>query len=68
VPELNDPQLREIPAYSWRIIYRLREGNVYIVTLIQNTDSLALQISRRTTSRRTTDVSGIDHGTGVLGL
>ena len=34
VPELNDPQLREIPAYSWRIIYPLREGNVFIVTLI----------------------------------
>jgi plasmid stabilization system protein ParE len=25
VPELNDPQLREISAYSWRIIYHLRE-------------------------------------------
>lgn len=34
VPELNDPQLREISAYSWRIIYHLREGNVFIVTLI----------------------------------
>jgi toxin ParE1/3/4 len=32
VPELNDPQLREISAYSWRIIYHLRDGNVFIVT------------------------------------
>jgi toxin ParE1/3/4 len=34
VPELNDPQLREISAYSWRIIYHLRDGKVFIVTLI----------------------------------
>ncbi len=34
VPELNDPKLRELSAYSWRIIYHLREGNVFIVTLI----------------------------------
>lgn len=34
VPELNDPQLREISAYSWRIIYHLRGNQVFIVTLI----------------------------------
>ncbi len=34
VPELNDPGLREIPAYSWRIVYHLRNGTVFIVTLI----------------------------------
>jgi len=34
VPELNDPQLREISAYSWRIIYHLRKDNVFIVTVI----------------------------------
>jgi plasmid stabilization system protein ParE len=34
VPELNDPRLREISAYSWRIIYHLREDNVFIVTVI----------------------------------
>jgi toxin ParE1/3/4 len=34
VPELDDPQLREIPVYSWRIIYHLRAGNVIIVTLM----------------------------------
>ncbi len=34
VPELNDPALREIPAYSWRIVYHLRNGTVFIVTLI----------------------------------
>jgi plasmid stabilization system protein ParE len=34
VPEINDPSLREISAYSWRIIYHLRNGTVFIVTLI----------------------------------
>lgn len=34
VPELNDPQLREISAYSWRIIYHLRDDKVFIVALI----------------------------------
>jgi toxin ParE1/3/4 len=34
VPELNDPQLREMPIYSWRIVYHLREGNVFILTLV----------------------------------
>lgn len=34
VPEINDPQLREISAYSWRILYHLREGNVFILTLV----------------------------------
>lgn len=34
VPEVNDPALREIHAYSWRIIYHLDQGQVYIVTLV----------------------------------
>jgi toxin ParE1/3/4 len=34
VPEANDPDLREISAYSWRIIYLLRNNSVFIVTLI----------------------------------
>jgi toxin ParE1/3/4 len=34
VPEVNDPDLREISAYSWRIIYHLRNDRVFIVTLI----------------------------------
>jgi toxin ParE1/3/4 len=33
-PELNDPHLREIPAYSWRILYHLRGGQVFVVTLV----------------------------------
>jgi toxin ParE1/3/4 len=34
VLELDDPQLREISAYSWRIIYHLREHQVFIITLV----------------------------------
>jgi toxin ParE1/3/4 len=34
VPELDDESVREIPAYSWRIVYHVRDGNVYIVTLV----------------------------------
>jgi hypothetical protein len=32
--EINDPDLREISAYSWRVIYHLRNNSVFIVTLI----------------------------------
>jgi toxin ParE1/3/4 len=34
VPEFDDPNLCEISAYSWRIIYHLRNDRVFIVTLI----------------------------------
>ena len=34
VPELDDERLREISAYSWRIVYHLRNGKVFIVTLV----------------------------------
>jgi plasmid stabilization system protein ParE len=34
VPELEDPDIREIPAYSWRLIYHLREQRVFVITVI----------------------------------
>jgi len=34
VPELEDPDIREIPAYSWRLIYQLRERRVFVITVI----------------------------------
>lgn len=34
VPELNDPDIREVSVHSWRIIYQLRGNDLYIVTLI----------------------------------
>ena len=34
VPELNDPNVREIPVHSWRVIYQLRSEDLFIVTLV----------------------------------
>jgi len=34
VPELDDPEIREVPAHSWRVIYQLRDNAVFIVTLV----------------------------------
>jgi toxin ParE1/3/4 len=34
VPELDDPDIREIPTYSWRLIYHLRERRVFVITVI----------------------------------
>ena len=34
VPELNDADIREVPAHSWRVIYQLRGESVFIVTLV----------------------------------
>ena len=33
VPEMNDPNFREIFLGSYRLIYRLRSGDVHIVTV-----------------------------------
>jgi len=34
VPELDDPEIREVPVQSWRVIYRLRGETVVMVTLV----------------------------------
>jgi toxin ParE1/3/4 len=34
VPELDDESIRELPVYSWRVIYQLRDDTVFIVTLV----------------------------------
>lgn len=34
VPETDDADLREISLHSWRIIYLLRHGRIFILTLI----------------------------------
>jgi toxin ParE1/3/4 len=34
VPELDNPDIREIPAYSWRIVYQVRERRVFVITII----------------------------------
>ena len=34
VPDLNQNELREISIYSWRIIYHLKQDDIFIVTVI----------------------------------
>jgi plasmid stabilization system protein ParE len=34
VPELDDPEIREVPVHSWRVIHQLRGNSVFIVTLV----------------------------------
>lgn len=34
VPELGDPNIREIPVHSWRLIYQLRADQVFVLTLV----------------------------------
>jgi plasmid stabilization system protein ParE len=34
VPELDDPDVREVAVHAWRIIYQLRGEVVFIVTLV----------------------------------
>jgi plasmid stabilization system protein ParE len=34
VPELEDPDIREVPAHSWRVIYQQRGDDLFIVTLV----------------------------------
>jgi addiction module RelE/StbE family toxin len=37
VPERNDPEVREVIAKPYRVVYRLREGNVEIITVFRAT-------------------------------
>jgi plasmid stabilization system protein ParE len=41
VPELNDPDIREIAVYSWRLIYQLRTTQIFVLTLIHKRRALA---------------------------
>ncbi len=34
VPELREPELHEISVFSWRILYLVRDDQVFIVTLV----------------------------------
>ena len=40
VPEVNDEQLREVPSYSWRILYHIRNGDIFVVTLVHKRRNL----------------------------
>jgi toxin ParE1/3/4 len=34
VPELDDPDIREVPVHAWRVIYQIRANELFIVTLV----------------------------------
>ena len=34
VPELNNPKIRELMIYSYRLIYQLGSKNIYVLTII----------------------------------
>ena len=34
-PERNDPEIREVITAPYRVVYRLREGNVEIITVFR---------------------------------
>jgi len=34
VPEINDPDIREIFIYSYRLMYQIRRDNIYILGVI----------------------------------
>lgn len=34
VPELNDEHLRELHLHSWRVMYQIRQGDVYVIAVI----------------------------------
>jgi addiction module RelE/StbE family toxin len=34
LPEVNDDDLREISLHPWRIIYHLRQGKIFVVTVV----------------------------------
>jgi plasmid stabilization system protein ParE len=35
VSERNDPEIREVVAAPYRVVYRLREGNIQIITVFR---------------------------------
>ncbi|MDD5036639.1 MAG: type II toxin-antitoxin system RelE/ParE family toxin [Methylococcaceae bacterium] len=39
-PELEDPQVREISAYSWRIIYQRRQDKIFVLTVVHKRKQL----------------------------
>jgi toxin ParE1/3/4 len=36
VPEIGDPEIREYPIYSYRIIYKCRDKDIEILTIVHS--------------------------------
>jgi len=40
VPELNDEQIRELPIYTYRIIYEVKTADVFIIAVVHKRQDL----------------------------
>ena len=40
-PETNDPQIREVPVYSYRLIYWVTEKSIFILAVIHSRRNFA---------------------------
>ena len=36
VPEIGDPDIREFPVYSYRLIYRCNNGGIEVLTIVHS--------------------------------
>ena len=43
VPETNDKNLREVHAHSWRILYQIRQRDVYIIAVLHQRQQFAFE-------------------------
>jgi len=43
VPETNDPNLREVHAHSWRILYQVRQRDVFIIAVLHQRQQFAFE-------------------------
>lgn len=41
IPEINEDSLREISAYTWRILYHLRQDRIYIIAVVHKRRQLS---------------------------
>ena len=43
VPEVNDENLRELHAHSWRILYQVRQHEVFVIAVIHKRQILPME-------------------------
>jgi plasmid stabilization system protein ParE len=43
VPEVNDEHLREVHAHAWRIIYHVRNRDVFVIAVIHKRRQLSAE-------------------------
>jgi len=41
VPEIDNEKVREISLHPWRIVYHLRQGQVFVVTVVHKRRQLS---------------------------